>query len=338
MSRPKVTVIFLSYNQEKYVAEALSAAMAQDLASYELVIADDASTDGTWSAILATLDSGKRECIEVKLLRQPSNRGIIGNFNDALSLATGEILVAMAGDDVSESSRVRRVVEAFASSPNIRVVTSQWIKVDQEGNPLGLGVASSEDKIFSFENNMRKGPFAGGLVIGACAAYHRSLYDIFGRLPADAGGEDIDYMFRALLIGEAYYLSEPLVRYRQHQANACNFEIRRLSLIEIAEREIRMVEAMSNADRQWNRDLERAHQLGLISDAKRAALSRVIEKFVLRHRLSALSLRVSPLEIWWKTALPLLRMGDFIKVLKLLWLRLSARRRRRHWEWIKSRK
>ena len=45
----QVSVIFLTYNQEKFVAEALRAALAQHFHDYEIIIADDGSTDATMS-------------------------------------------------------------------------------------------------------------------------------------------------------------------------------------------------------------------------------------------------------------------------------------------------
>ena len=338
MPYPQVTVIFLAYNQEDFVSEALLSALNQDLSHYELVIADDASSDGTWAKILSTLDSNPRVGVGIKLLRQPRNRGIIGNFNDAVALATGDILVAMAGDDISEPARARLMADAFASDPEIKAVTCQSRKIDAQGRCLGKGCDLDSSQSFSFRKSLRRGPFAGGVVTGACAAYHRSLFDVFGPLAADAGGEDIDYMFRALISGKALYISKPLVRYRQHHGNVCNFGATSLRNEELEEREIRMTRLMGNADRQWMRDLDLARQLGMISGHEHASIARVVAKFVLRHRLTAISLGVEPLARWWVAAVPLMRLGDFIKVAKLLWLRLSRRRRENHWKWVRTRR
>ena len=55
MKLPAVSVVFVSYKQERYVKEALLGALNQDLPSYELIIADDASPDGTVAVIESVL-------------------------------------------------------------------------------------------------------------------------------------------------------------------------------------------------------------------------------------------------------------------------------------------
>ena len=105
-----VSVVFLSYKQERFVEEALRAALAQDVPEFELIIADDASPDGTWAVIESVLAEPIRPGIRVKSLRQPKNLGILGNFNAALAMATGEIFVLMAGDDVSYPSRAKGLI------------------------------------------------------------------------------------------------------------------------------------------------------------------------------------------------------------------------------------
>ena len=47
METPEVSIVFTSYNQERYLKQALDSLLAQTLTNFELIIVDDCSTDGT---------------------------------------------------------------------------------------------------------------------------------------------------------------------------------------------------------------------------------------------------------------------------------------------------
>jgi glycosyltransferase involved in cell wall biosynthesis len=337
MKLPSVSVVFLSYKQERFVEEALRAALAQDLPEFELIIADDASPDGTWAVIDRVLAEPLRPGIRVKTLRQPKNLGILGNFNAALAMASGEVFVLMAGDDVSYPSRVRKMAEAFAADPMLRAVTCANRLVDAAGKALPSRPPDLRTQVFEHGRG-RKDPFAGSPVTGACASYHRSLYDVFGPLPPDAGGEDIDSIFRALLLGPVKYYGEVLLDYRMHGGNICNFEMKELSDEELLRKQTRDSDALSRCDTQWLRDLDVAFKGGFIDERRRAQIAWLVERFVSRHALSALSLKQAPFSLWWPAAWRLLRRGDFVKVAKLFHKRVSQARRNAHLKWARGRK
>lgn len=337
MDLPAVSVIFLSYRQERFVEAALLAALAQDLPEFELIVADDASPDGTWAVIERVLAGPVRPGIRVRRLRQPVNLGLLGNFNAALAMATGQVFVLMAGDDLSYPARARRMAEVFASDPTLRAVNCASRDVDAEGAPLAG--RSPDLRTRTFEHGVgRQDPFAGAPVIGACAAYHRSLPETFGPLSPDAGGEDIDSLFRALLLGRVQYLGEVLLDYRQHGGNIFNYSTAAIAQAELAKREIRTAEALARCDRPWLRDLARARAAGLVDERRARRVAAIVDKFVGRHQLLALSLQVAPFSAWWPSAGRLLRHGDFMKVCKLLLLRLFESRRQAHWAWLRRRK
>lgn len=335
MKAPSVSVLFLTYRQERFVEEALRAALAQDLQDYELIIADDASPDGTWSIIEKVLSEFTPCGVRVKLLRQPVNLGILGNFNAAAALATGDIFVCMAGDDISHLSRAREMVQAFSADPTLRVVNCAWRDVGATGMPIG---GSSPDlRTRTFEHgSYRDDPFAGSPVIGACAAYHRSLWDVFGPLPSDAGGEDVDFLFRGLLLGRVLFLGKVLVDYRQHDGNLYNLSLAGLSLAEVVQREIRSSTARARFERQWRRDLLRASRLGHVEASRFRKIEHLIEKYTAQHELAVLSLKVAPFAEWCQAAWRLVCLGDLRRVRRQLFMRLSENRRKAYFNSIRS--
>src|SRR5690349_15491193 len=81
----KVSVIVPVYNGEKYIRESLDSILAQSYGNFEVLVMDDASTDGT-PAILGSYTD------RVRVIRQPKNRGIYGNVNDGIALASGDYI------------------------------------------------------------------------------------------------------------------------------------------------------------------------------------------------------------------------------------------------------
>ena len=112
MSQPLVSVIVFCYNQEQYVSEALHSAFSQDYGNIEFVISDDASIDGTFAAIEKTVGANKAGR-RISLNRNALNLGIAAHLDTLYRIASGELLVNAAGDDLSCPDRVATLVEAW---------------------------------------------------------------------------------------------------------------------------------------------------------------------------------------------------------------------------------
>lgn len=92
------------FNGEKHLAEALSSVAEQCYDSYEVVICNDGSTDGTDKIIrdfLPKLNSAT-------YIENQSNLGLAASLNKCAGLAKGEYLVRMDGDDVCEPDRLKK--------------------------------------------------------------------------------------------------------------------------------------------------------------------------------------------------------------------------------------
>lgn len=125
------------FNQEKYVEESLNAVLAQTYSPLEIIISDDASTDGTWqiiTSILATY-TGPHKIITNQ---NEKNLGIIGNWNKSCSLSSGELLVKGDGDDISAPNRVERTVKEWLKyNKEPMLLSSSCNIIDMQGNHIG---------------------------------------------------------------------------------------------------------------------------------------------------------------------------------------------------------
>lgn len=125
---PLVSIGLPVCNGEPHLRKALESLLAQDYVNIELIISDNASTDGT-AAICAGYAARDAR---VRYHRNPLNLGPTANFNRVLALASGEYFMWAAHDDHWAPDYVRSCVEAFAESKAIVLVGSRGKLVSPE--------------------------------------------------------------------------------------------------------------------------------------------------------------------------------------------------------------
>ena len=91
---PLFTVITVCYNSEKYLRQTIESVLDQQFQDFEYILADDCSTDNTWSIINSYSDS------RIRKLRNSSNKGEYGNRNEAAQQAQGQYTIFIDGDDI----------------------------------------------------------------------------------------------------------------------------------------------------------------------------------------------------------------------------------------------
>ena len=294
MPKPKVSIVFLCYNQEKFVEMALRSALDQDYPDFEVIIADDSSTDGTDQIIQGILSRHPRSSV-ARTLPKTANLGITRNWNRAIASAAGEVIVTMAGDDVSRIDRLDKLVAAFAAEPAAHAVVSQVTIIGQDGRTLQDRFEASDRPFGLLRRNPSLSGFtfwSGAPVIGASAAYRADIARKFGPIE-HATSEDNPSFYRALLMGGISYLPESLVAWRWHGLNASlgagdDTEEPTAAVVRRAKR----ARAEYDACGQYRADAARAHQLGLLDEQAYA------DELVRITRLEAL------LRVGWHSADP----------------------------------
>lgn len=221
----RVSVLFCCYNQQAFVREALQGALAQDYPEYELVVADDGSDDGTRQAVDEMLRATPAH-VSVVRVDSLTNQGLVASFNRAVASSYGDILVPMAGDDVSGRDRLSALAQVFRGQPQVHLVCSNVRKIDAAGRELPAPRFLPEaGGMYAYAP---AGPgrclYANLPMVGATAAYRRTIFDIFGPLGVEAPSEDNCLAVRALLLGPAVYLADRLVSWRRHGGNLSTHE------------------------------------------------------------------------------------------------------------------
>lgn len=209
--RPLVTFALFAYNQEKYIREAVEGAFAQTYEPLEIILSDDCSSDRTYEIMQRIVAAYKGpHC--VVLNRNPSNLNIGGHVNTVAALASGELIVMAAGDDISVPSRTQQLVQQWdALGRPPAVLTSDFEPIDVASKPVVLNAEAVCRGPFLIAN-MARGDIRG---LGATAAITRSLISCFPPLQTTVRHEDRVFPFRALLLGGTVALvDKKLVQYR----------------------------------------------------------------------------------------------------------------------------
>jgi teichuronic acid biosynthesis glycosyltransferase TuaG len=96
MQQGLVSIIIPVYNTEKYLEEAIQSVLLQTYTQWELLIVDDASTDGT----LSIAEESQTKDSRIKVLSLVDNGGKAEAINSALPFVKGQYLAFLDGDDI----------------------------------------------------------------------------------------------------------------------------------------------------------------------------------------------------------------------------------------------
>ncbi|WP_431300431.1 glycosyltransferase [Tabrizicola sp. BL-A-41-H6] len=207
-----LSFVVMAYNQERYIADAVAAAFAQDHPDLEIVLTDDCSTDATF-AIMQDMASAYTGPHRIILNRNDPNLGLIGHVNRLFSLATSDYLIYAAGDDISEPHRARAIAEVIARDRPL-LIHSNVTDMDEAGVPFEKQRERTRHEALEAKN-LPELARAMSHALGASCAWHRDLYDRFGPITETGLYEDQVFLFRARLIGTASYIDDRLLRYRR---------------------------------------------------------------------------------------------------------------------------
>lgn len=203
---PKVSVILPVYNCDQYIFETIQSVLNQTFADFELLIVDDCSTDKT-VAIIKQFDDDR-----IQLILKEKNTGYTDSLNYAVSIAKGQYIARMDGDDICVSTRFEKQVAFLDANPTI-ILCGSAIQI--------IGT----DAILRHPSNHE------AIKVKLCfgtSFYHPSVMgrvEVFQANPYDKKyepAEDYDLWTRLVFQGELANLEEVLLLYRVHENQVSN--------------------------------------------------------------------------------------------------------------------
>lgn len=214
MARLFVSILIDTYNQERFIEEAVSSVIAQDfpVVAREILVVDDGSTDRT-PEILAKFAS------QIRILRKP-NGGQGSAFNHAIPQCRGEIIAFLDGDDWWAPNKLSTVVNAFSAHPAVGLVGHSITEVLTGGvrrSELVRGVPQFRiDSVAGARIFRLRKSFLGT----SRMAYRADLLRRIGPVPELLVIEADEFLFTVgALFSEVLLLREPLTFYRLQGQN-----------------------------------------------------------------------------------------------------------------------
>lgn len=149
LNAPKLSVITITYNHEKYIQQTLDSIISQATNfEFELIIADDASTDNT-AAIITTYQ--KKYPHIIRAILRKSNVGVQKNFKDAIIQAKGKYIAMCEGDDYwLDDSKLQQQIDFLDNNPDYALCFHP-VRVFFEGSEDDEYVYPSKSDTFSLD-------------------------------------------------------------------------------------------------------------------------------------------------------------------------------------------
>jgi glycosyltransferase involved in cell wall biosynthesis len=291
---PRISVAMCSYNGYRYIGAQLESIAAQHRLPDELVVCDDGSSDGSVEIVR---EFARQVPFPTRVVINDKNLGTTKNFEKAISLCQGEILALADQDDIWYRNKLERIEKVFLRS---NAVVGTFSDADLIGDDSGLKDVRLWDS-FAFDLGEQE-QFANGhamnilvkhaVVTGATMAFRREILDVLAPIPSN---QFHDRWISLLLAarGQFEVIPEPLMQYRQHQAQ-------QIGPAPLSLRE-RTARARSRPPEYYFEEIERFHQLYERLENHRATLpyaesaQREIEGKVshLKHRARLPRMRVA---------------------------------------------
>lgn len=210
-ANPRISLVLLCYNQVETVRRAAESVLAQECEPLEIVMSDDASTDGTYE-VLQELARDYRGPHKVRARRNACNLGIGEHYNRLLAETHGQLIINAAGDDFSVPHRARRLIEAWdATGGRADLVCSHVVDLDHEGQLHDVMAVDDLAPYKTVDQWLEQRPY----IIGAGHAFTRRMMQRFEPLLPEVFYEDQIMVFRAIVGGGGILVDEPLVHYRR---------------------------------------------------------------------------------------------------------------------------
>jgi glycosyltransferase involved in cell wall biosynthesis len=130
MKQPLISILMPAYNCATFIKQAIESVINQSYANWELLIADDCSTDNTRKIAENYIDS------RIKFHHNTKNLGYLQTWNKLAALAEGEFITFQDADDYCAENRIELLLKHMTNNPLCGACGSNYIWVNEENIEL----------------------------------------------------------------------------------------------------------------------------------------------------------------------------------------------------------
>ena len=215
---PLVTVLVTTYNQEKYIAQALDSVLAQKTDfPFEIYVSEDCGTDGTRDILR---EYARRYPQIIRLNLREKNVGISRNWYEGLCAARGDYVCTLEGDDWwLDDHKLQKQVDFLRTHPDYAAVSHTIRQTDDAGNTYGC--EPHDPRILGKDATAEL--FLEGVTYSCTACLARNLFrtpDPARETCVTANRSIADFALCLLILnaGRVYVLPQALSAYRDGRA------------------------------------------------------------------------------------------------------------------------
>ena len=213
-SIPTVSVCIPTHCGATHLGAAIDSVLNQDFTDFELIIIDDNSPDQTSDIVLSYHDE------RIRYIKNSENLGPEGNWNKCLAEATGKYFKLLPHDDVLAHDCLSRQVHVLQNDPNelIALVFCARNIIDNKGHIITIRrYLGAKTGVISSQTLIKKSIRLGTNLLGEPGGilFRKSLAETIGEFDGSISYIiDLDYWFRLMLKGNAFYINQPLASFR----------------------------------------------------------------------------------------------------------------------------
>jgi len=210
MNSPLVTIGIPFYNNEKTLEDVVKSVFAQTYTNWEMFLINDGSTDQSVETVRGINDP------RVTLIDDGVHRGLVYRLNQITSLANGEFIARMDGDDMMMPTRIMRQMACILADNTIDVVDTAAYTVDEVGNPVGKRGDGPINK--TPKGVIKQMMLLHGSILGRKKWFMQNPYD-----PSYVRAEDYELFCRTYAYSNFQRVSEYLYIIREGNVNIVNY-------------------------------------------------------------------------------------------------------------------
>jgi glycosyltransferase involved in cell wall biosynthesis len=209
---PKISVCIPTYNQARYLRQALDSVLRQTLQDFEIIVYDDASTDDTQQVIAGVADA------RLRYFRQPYNVGEARNRNSCVAVARGQYIAWLDSDDLYHPDMLAVQSAVLDRHPNVGLAHGAYEVIDGEGRRLPDWPLPFKCNVIEPGKDAFRELILSNYVNGTTVMMHRDCYKRVGPYRWHMGRSSTDWemWLRIALHADLGYTASTLAQYRQH--------------------------------------------------------------------------------------------------------------------------
>lgn len=222
-----VSLLIPVYNGEEYLESTLQSAIEKPQGcTFEIVVVDDGSTDGTGKILQRAASRAEEKGIPLKILTLEFNKGLIHALMEGIKLCSFDLIARLDADDLLEDHRLSRQKAFLEHNREIHVVGSQAVQIDGSGElvPRLIKGIPTHPVLVAWEMHFRC------CILHPSVMYRRSVVEECGSYASSSESasavEDYHLWFRALSKHPFSIANLPdvLIRLRRHEASKSSRE------------------------------------------------------------------------------------------------------------------